>query len=134
MIYKLCLILNDVAYFTPKSLSKQKGRGWDKKPYEHNAYPPTEDFPGQVKKLKFSGEYFTPKDLGTSYSVGEINARKFNPGWLVRTTNGIISRIHSGTSIRTFISYIKIMGGEVYYPSKMFDPETENIALSIWTE
>lgn len=103
--YRLCLVLDEKAYFTTRDLSLQTGDDWDDSPYEHNAgepysYDPRHDAdkePWDIKvfRIEYDGEIWSPEVL--TVSVDSINRGIFP--WLV----GRFEAIWAGETISGFL-------------------------------
>ena len=122
MVYKLCYIEGNKAYFT-NNWKKQWGDDWDDAPYEHNAgtpyhsyYENGKEIPILLKEIYFEiPKYYKLPDDGYSnspFSVQDINNHRVP--WL--TINN--QYIFAGTSYTNFVKQIFELGGTIYVPKK----------------
>jgi len=123
MVYKLCYVDGNKAYFT-SDFKNQWGDDWDDRPYEHNAGTPYnfyQDKNGVEQEIKLKEIYF---DLpvwydvpcsGTDnsrYSVQDINNHRVP--WISYDGHYIFA----GTSYSSFIKTIEELGGTIYTPKR----------------
>ena len=126
--FKLCYVdSNNTAWFTTQPLTgpnKQWGDDWDDSPYEHNAGEPYYEKEHEFVRLGVEG-FRTPAHLGFRCSVEQINAGMV--AWLTSETSflnndgrytTLLTTIHAGIDLPTFISRVKEAGGEVLIPSR----------------
>ena len=122
MVYKLCYIEGNKAYFT-NNWKKQWGDDWDDVPYEHNAgvpyhhyYENKKEIPILLKEIYFELPmwYKTPADdyFNSPFSVQDINNHRVP--WLTIDNHYIFA----GTSYTNFVKQIFELGGTVYVPKK----------------
>lgn len=122
---KLCLILNNAAFFTEKEVSEQWGDDWGDRPYEHNAGEPYPDDEYGIYKVFFEGPFETPAQKAScgnsKYSVEMIN--RGDIAWLAPTedTNEdndfSLIPIHAGIEYCEFKRIVCQSGGQVYEPT-----------------
>lgn len=126
MVYKLCYVSGNKAYFT-SNWKEQWGDDWGDRPYEHNADEPYEhyykddvEYEIPLKKLYFeipSAIVKTP-DYGftnSPFSVDDINNHRCP--WLTIEKEKS-NYIFAGISYANFIRQIEELGGTVYVPKK----------------
>lgn len=122
MVYKLCYIEYNKAYFT-SDWNNQWGDDWDNVPYEHNACPPYHSYmnngveiPIKLKEIYFElpGYYKLPNDgcNNSPFSVQDINNHRVP--WLTIDNHYIFA----GTSYTNFVKQIFELGGTIYVPKK----------------
>lgn len=123
MVYKLCYVDNNEAWFT-SNWKEQWGDDWDDRPYEHNAGSPYNsyfkdgvEYPIQLKKVYFDVPYGIVKtpDYGFSnspFSVKDINSKRCP--WLIIDD----TYIFAGTSYTDFVRQIEKLNGTIYVPKK----------------
>lgn len=128
MVYKLCYINKNKAYFT-SNFKKQWGDDWNDAPYEYNAKEPydfyfenSERHKIEIKSIFFEFPYYVdikrPCDelLNSVYSVEDINNHKCP--WLTLRKDDNTNYIFAGTSYMSFIEQIEKFGGIIYTPRK----------------
>ena len=126
MIYKLCYVSKNKAYFT-SNWQEQWGDDWDDRPYEHNAEEPYyhywkdgKEYPIKMKELYFElpCSYSEPCEghINSPYSVEDINNHRCP--WLTIQTFNKTHYIFAGISYANFIRQIEELGGTVYVPKK----------------
>lgn len=126
MVYKLCYIKNNKAYFT-SNWKEQWGDDWDNRPYEHNAEEPyyhywknNVEYPIKMKELYFELPclYSEPCEghVNSPYSVEDINNHRCP--WLTIQTSNKTHYIFAGTSYTKFIKQIEELDGRIYLPKK----------------
>lgn len=109
--FKLCLVLDNQAWFTTQDVTKQWGDDWDDAPYEHNAGPPYEDMdcaPYEIKKVYWESDKFMNRDNGinSDFSVNQINSGRF--GWISYCCDKYIHEIHAGTTLEEFKKLVDV--------------------------
>ncbi len=113
--FKLCLVLENTAYFTNEKLSKQWGDGWDDIHYEHNAGEPYEEYNNQIIKLKFESDFKSIADRTTN---SNLSVKMINDGYCYWLRNNLVdfddNTIYAGERIDSFINKIKKYEGDVY--------------------
>ncbi len=108
--FKLCLVLDNQAWFTTQDVTKQWGDDWDDAPYEHNAGPPYE-WDGSlsskaydIKKVYWeSDKYFTP-GMTRSDSVDNINDGIYP--WFISYIGG--QSIDAATTLKEFKKLVDV--------------------------
>lgn len=135
MIYKLCYITGNKAYFT-SNFEKQWGDDWNDRPYEHNAGEPykydysqpeqgIENGVGIYPEIKQKIIYFEvpcisylPCDGHTNspYSVEDINHNRCP--WLTLSDKNKQYYIFAGTSYTEFVKQIEKLDGTIYTAKK----------------
>lgn len=107
----LCYVDGSFAYFTD-NLEDAWGDDWDDAPYEHNAGEPYV----YAMKVAFDGVFEQPRDTGfnSGYSVRDINAGciAWLRGW--SHAKDVPVAVPAGIDFETFVSKIRLGGGDVY--------------------
>ena len=124
MVYKLCYIDSNKAYFT-SDWKHQDGDDWDNAPYEHNAGLPynsyfdvcsNKEIPIKLKEIYFELpiDYKLPDDdyFNSPFSVQDINNHRVP--WIIINNHYIFA----GTSYTNFVKQIFELGGTIYVPKK----------------
>lgn len=110
----LCYVDAPWAYFTTQALEKQWGDDWDDAPYDLNAGPPYEWFPGrggepwEIVRIAFAEGSHWFDLANNTVSVQEIN-RGARP-WIIGST--VV--IPAGTPLSEFKRLIRQDGGIIY--------------------
>lgn len=126
MVYKLCYVDGNKAYFT-SNWKEQWGDDWNDRPYEHNAGEPYRhywkdgkeyDIPLKECYFELPIYYKAPCDghLNSPYSVQDIN-NNCCP-WIRCGYDDDLLYIYAGTSYSKFVKTITELGGSVYEPKK----------------
>lgn len=128
----LCYVEGNWAYFTTQPLSGQWGDDWNDAPYEHNAGAPYEwddkcgDPKYEVVRVAWDGPFDPPcsDELNSPFSVEQINAGAI--AWLRRSRYGATAagpNIMAGTTLANFVSVVRSVGGNVYFPCECEHPQ-----------
>lgn len=101
--YKLCLVLENTAYFTNIPLEEQTGDGWQKAHYCDNAGLPYKNSDDQIISVMFDDE-----EVGTPMWLhdGSASVLSINKGccpWVSRWWGGRQFEILAGASIKEFV-------------------------------
>lgn len=126
MVYKLCYVDGNKAYFT-SNWKEQWGDDWNDRPYEHNAGEPYRHYyeHGVELNIPLKECYFEipmyfelPCDghLNSPYSVQDINNNAMP--WLRIGYGDEKTYIFAGTTYTEFIKIITKLGGTIYVPKK----------------
>jgi len=110
--FKLCLVLDNQAWFTTQDVKLQWGDDWDDAPYEHNAGPPYEYhedmdcLPYEIKKVYWESNYWMiPNRLGKDESVETINDRGF---WLAHYHGSTFDEMLPETTLENFKKMVNV--------------------------
>lgn len=109
---KLCLVLNNWAFFSTTSPKQQSGRNWGKAPYEYWACEPQK---GAIHKVAFTGMIAPCEFTLSGYSVEQINQGAIP--WLMdkkESAEGTKITIYPGASFKEFCEKVWEAQGEVY--------------------
>ena len=129
MVYKLCYVENNKAWFT-NDFKHQWGDDWGDKPYEHNAgepylsyYKNGIEYPLKHKVVYFEFPWWCDYELpnygtiNSPYSVQDIN--NYRCPWLILKSNANGTEyIFAGTTYTKFIKKLKSLGCTIYTPLK----------------
>lgn len=116
--YKLCLIMDNWAYFTTQDLDKQWGDGWRRIPYSDNADEPytCDNSEWDILKVGYDSPILEPP---CEYAYNEYSVQMINNGsvaWLtVRSLLDKCINIYAGDTVWQFVNWIYASGGEVYF-------------------
>lgn len=108
--FKLCLVLDNQAWFTTQDVTKQWGDDWDDAPYEHNAGPPYEYhekmdcLPYDIKKVYWESSTCAIPAFTSKASVEDIN-NGMRP-WLFNYEER--TNINAGTTLEEFKKLVDV--------------------------
>jgi len=117
--YKLCLVMDNWAYFTTQDLDKQWGDGWGCIPYSDNAGSPYTSRSSDVDKwdilkVAYESELEPPCEYAyDKYSVQIINKKAV--AWLTDRYSKKVINIYAGDSVKQFVRWIYASGGKTYF-------------------
>lgn len=121
--YKLCLILENVAYFTNIPLEEQTGDDWDDSPYDCNAGRPYSRSDDQIIEIMFDSHYEeSPSGFHRDWvSVDFVNSGKL-PWIRSACWRNVKFEIFAGASIKEFVEKLRQADIDVYIKmSEVFD-------------
>ena len=109
---KLCYIKDGFAFFTSLELKDQWGDDWNDKPMECNAGEPYDQEDMEI--IAFRGDFEDPDGFAYgSFTVEDVN--KGVCAWLAYGRYGKNhSVVHAGASLKEFVEFVKINGGDAY--------------------